>query len=154
MPLVEASLMCLHLLAAAFWVGGMAAMHFAVRPAAVATLDPPQRLPFMAAALARFFAGVTAAIVLLLGSGSALIAIGGGFGAMRWSVHAMSGVALLMIVIFGWIRLRLFVQLRDAVAAQDRPRAGAALNAIRQLVATNLALGTVVFAVAVAGRAL
>lgn len=151
--MTHALLLAVHLLAAAYWVGGMAAMLFAVRPAAVATLDPPQRLPFMSAALARFFGGVTASIVLLLASGSALIAIGGGFGAMRWSVHTMFGVALLMIVIFGWIRLRLFVQLRDAVAGREWPRAGAALNAIRRLVATNLGLGTAVFVVALAGRA-
>ena len=46
-PLV---LLCPHLPAAARWVAGMAAMHFAVRPAAVPALEPPQRLPFLAAA--------------------------------------------------------------------------------------------------------
>lgn len=145
-------LLAVHLLAAAFWVGGMAVMHFAVRPAAAATLETAQRLPFMAAALARFFAGVTLAIALLLGSGLVLIALGGGFGAMPPSVHLMFGVGLVMIVIFGWIRLRLFVQLRAALDAGDRPRAAAALNAIRQLVATNLALGTAVFVIALVGR--
>ncbi|MBN8511051.1 MAG: CopD family protein [Burkholderiales bacterium] len=148
-----ALLLAVHLLAAAFWVGGMAVMNFAVRPAAAATLEPAQRLPFMAAALARFFAGVTLAIALLLGSGLVLIALGGGFGAMPPSVHLMFGVGLTMIVIFGWIRLRLFVQLRAALDAGDRPRAAAALDAIRRLVATNLALGSAVFVIAVAGRA-
>lgn len=152
--MTHALLLAIHLLAATFWVGGMAAMQFAVRPAAAATLDPPQRLAFMTAALARFFAGVTVSILLLLASGSALIAIGGGFGAMPWSVHAMSGIALVMVVIYGWIRLRLFVQLREAVAGREWPRAGAALNPIRRLVATNLALGAAVFVVAVAGRAI
>jgi uncharacterized membrane protein len=151
--MTEALLLALHLLAAAFWVGGMAAMHFAVRPAAAATLEPAQRLPFMAEALARFLAGVTAAVVLLLASGLALILLGGGFAAMRPSVHLMFGVGLVMTAIFGWIRLRPFVQLQRSLAAQDRPRAAAALNAIRRLVATNLALGTAVFVVAVGGRA-
>ena len=32
-------LLCLHLLAAALWVGGMATFHFSVRPAAVDTLE-------------------------------------------------------------------------------------------------------------------
>ncbi|MBP6778854.1 MAG: CopD family protein [Piscinibacter sp.] len=150
----EALLLCLHLLAATFWVGGMAAMHFAVRPAAVATLEAPQRLAFMAAALARFFAAVTAAIVVLLASGLALIAVGGGFGAMHWSVHAMFAVGLAMIAIFGWIRLVPFVRLQRALAAREPPRAAAALNTIRLLVATNLALGTLVFVLAVVGRAL
>ncbi len=38
-------LLFLHLASAVFWVGGMAVMHFAVRPAAVSTLEPPKRLP-------------------------------------------------------------------------------------------------------------
>ena len=54
-----------HLLCAAFWVGGMALMHFAVRPAAVATLEPPLRLRMMAATLRRFFVGVDASVTLL-----------------------------------------------------------------------------------------
>ena len=49
-PTIYSFLIFLHVCAAAFWVGGMATMHFAVRPAAVALLQPPQRLPFMAAA--------------------------------------------------------------------------------------------------------
>ena len=49
----------LHVLGTVVWVGGMVVMHFAVRPAAVALLAPPQRLPLMAAALQRFFALVT-----------------------------------------------------------------------------------------------
>ena len=71
--LLNATLLCLHLLAATLWIGGMAVMHFAVRPAAVQTLEPPLRLPFMAAALGRFFAAVSIAIVVLLGSGLLII---------------------------------------------------------------------------------
>lgn len=151
--MTQAFLLAVHLLAAAFWVGGMAAIHFAVRPAAAAALEPAQRLPFMAAALARFLAGVAWAIVLLFGSGLALIVLGGGFAAMRASVHLMFGVGLLMIAIFGWIRLRPFVQLQRSLGARDGPRAATALNAIRRLVATNLVLGTAVFVIAVGGRA-
>ena len=73
MHLAPAVLLLLHLLAAAWWVAGMAVMHLAVRPAAVATLPPPLRLPFMTAALGRFFAGVSLAVVLLLASGFAMI---------------------------------------------------------------------------------
>jgi uncharacterized membrane protein len=145
--------LAIHLLAAAFLVGGMAVMPLAVRPAAASTLEPPQRLLFMAAALARFFAGVTLAIVLLLASGLGLIALGGGFGAMPTSVHLMFAIGLVMNVVFGWIRLRLFARLRGAADARDGPRAEAVLNAIRQLVTTNLALGTAVFVIAADGRA-
>jgi uncharacterized membrane protein len=148
------ALLLLHLLAAAFWVGGMAVMAFAVRPAAAATLDPPQRLPFMTAALGRFFAGVTAAIVLLLASGLGLIALGGGFAAAHWSVHAMLGIGLLMMAIFGHIRFGPYVRLQQAVTAREWPRAAPQIEAIRRLVALNLLLGTLVFVVAIGGRAL
>lgn len=142
----------LHVLAAAFWVGGMAVMHFAVRPAAVAALEPPQRLPLMAGALGRFFVGVAVAIAVLLLSGVAMVGMAGGFGRVHWSVHAMFGIGLLMMAIFGHIRFAPYRRLQAAVGARDWPKAGAALGTIRTLVAVNLALGTVVFAVTIVGR--
>ena len=65
-----------HLLCATFWVGGMATMHFAVRPAAVATLEPPFRLRMMTATLRRFFVGVDASVTLLFLSGVGMIMAG------------------------------------------------------------------------------
>ena len=153
MPIAHAVLLCLHLLAATLWVGGMAAMHFVVRPAAL-TLEPPLRLPFMAAALGRFFAWVSAAIVVLLLSGLAMIMLSGGFGVVHWSVHAMFAIGLLMMAIFGQIRFGPFVRLQHAVASHEWPKAAPQLNAIRQLVAVNLLLGTLVFVLAVVARAL
>jgi uncharacterized membrane protein len=49
------ALLLLHLLAAIVWLGGMAFVHFALRPAAETILEPPQRVPLMVAALRRFF---------------------------------------------------------------------------------------------------
>jgi uncharacterized membrane protein len=152
--MLHATLLCLHLLAATLWVGGMAVMHFAVRPAAVQVLEPPQRLPFMAAALGRFFAWVSAAVVVLLASGVAMMLLSGGFAAAHWSVHAMFGIGLLMMAVYGHIRFALFLRLQRALAARDMPQAAAALNAIRQRVALNLGLGTLVFVLAVVGRVL
>ena len=154
MSLAYAVLLCLHLLAATLWVGGMAVMHFAVRPAAAATLQPPLRLPFMAAALGRFFAWVVIAIAVLLLSGLAMIGLTGGFGAAHWSVHAMFAVGLLMMAIFGHIRFGPFRRLQRAVAAHAWPEAAPQLNLIRQRVALNLLLGSVVFVLAVVARAL
>jgi uncharacterized membrane protein len=153
MSFAYAVLLCLHLLAATVWVGGMAVMHFAVRPAAVGTLDPPLRLPFMAAALGRFFAWVSASIVVLLTSGLAMIMAGGGFAATHWSVHAMFAVGLLMMAIFAHIRFGPYPRLQRAVAAREWPKAAPQLNTIRMLVALNLVLGIGVFVVAVLGRA-
>lgn len=145
-------LICLHLLAAAWWVGGMAVMHFAVRPAAVQTLEPPQRLPFMAAALGRFFATVNIAVAVLLASGFALLHLAGGWAAAHWGVRAMFALGLLMTAVYLHIRLALHPRLQRAVAERSWPHAAAQLNAIRVRVAFNLALGTLVFVLAAAAR--
>jgi len=154
MTFVPAFLVLLHLLAAAFWVGGMAVMHFAVRPAAVATLEPPLRLPFMAAALGRFFAGVSVSVGLLLATGVAMIVLAGGMRQLHWSVHAMLALGLLMMAIYGHIRFGVYPKLQRAVVAREWPVAAGRLNLVRRLVALNLALGVLVFALAVLGRAL
>jgi uncharacterized membrane protein len=154
MPIAYAALLCLHLLAATAWVGGMLVMLAAVRPAAVQTLGPALRLPFMAAALGRFFGWVEAAIALLLVTGLAMIWMGGGFAAMHWSVHAMFGVAVLMMAVFGHIRFGPFRRLQRAVAAHVWPDAAPQLNRIRQLVGLNLLLGVGVYVLAVVARAL
>ena len=154
MNLLISSLLCVHLLAAAFWVGGMATMHFAVRPAAVAVLEPPLRLPFMAAALGRFLGWVGGAIVLLLLTGFAMVAMAGGFARVHWSVHAMLALGLVMMAMYGHIRFAGFPKLARFVASRDWPAAGKALATIRMLVAINLALGVLVFVIAVVGRVL
>jgi len=70
---------------------------------------------------------------------------------LHW--HMMSGLGLLMAVIFAVIYLLQYPRLKAAVAASDWPVAGAAMNRIRLLVATNLALGAVTLLVATLGGA-
>jgi uncharacterized membrane protein len=152
MSLLPSLLLLLHLLAAAFWVGGMATLHFAVRPAAAATLEPPLRLPLMAAVLARFFAGVATAIGVLLASGLSMVWLAGGLAQMPWTVHAMLVIGLLMMALFLHIRLAPYPRLRRAVAAREWPVAAAQLNLIRRLVSMNLVLGVAVFGLGLAGR--
>ena len=146
-------LLFIHLLAAAFWVGGMATLHFAVRPAAVATLEPPLRLRTMAAALRRFFVGADAAVTLLFATGVAMILLAGGFRTVHWRIEAMMGIALVMAGIYVYIRASVFKALRRAVEESAWPVAAARLNTVRLLVTVNLALGVAVFAVATVGRA-
>lgn len=152
--MTHAILLLLHLLSAAFWVGGMAVMHFAVRPSAVAVLEPPLRLPLMAQALSRFFAGVSAAIVVLLASGLGMVWLAGGFARVHWSVHGMLALGLVMTAVFLHIRFAPYPRLLRAVAGREWPVAAAQLNMIRRLVELNLALGVAVFALAIVGRAL
>ncbi len=138
-------MLCLHLIAVAIWVGGMAVMHFAVRPAAVAVLPPPLRLAFLSAVLGRFFNGVAGAILVLLLSGFAM------WREMPFAgpgVHAMAGLGLLMTLIFVLIRVVLYPGMRTAVAAENWPGAARLLGFIRHLVALNLALGITTIALA------
>ena len=136
-----------HLLSIIVWIGGMVFAHFVLRPAAQA-LDAPQRVRLMHDVLQRFFAAVTVAIVLVLGSGLWMIGrvakqavqSGGSF-AMPLSWTLMATLGLVMMAIFGHIRFALFKRLQRATAASDWPAAGKALGSIRTAVAVNLALG-------------
>jgi uncharacterized membrane protein len=146
-------LLLIHLLAAAMWVGGMATMTFAVRPALPLIDAPPQRVRFVAAVFARLFAAVAVSIVLLFASGLAIVMGAGGLGRVHWSVHAMLAVALVMAAIFGLIRFGPFARLRRAIEAQQWPLGAAQIASIRRLIGINLALGVLVFALATLGRA-
>ena len=147
-------LLFIHLIGVMVWVGGMAVLHFAVRPAAITQLPPPQRLPLLADILGRFFFWVSVAIVAILASGFGLILGAGGFGAAHVSVHAMLVLGLLMVAIFLRIRFGPFPRLVTAVAMSDWPIAASHLDTIRRLVVVNLTLGVITSLVATVGRAL
>ena len=143
----------LHLAAVVVWIGGMVFAHFCLRPAALATLQPPQRLPRMGAALGRFFVLVGASLVLLWGSGLAMFAAlitSGGRPPLSWNL--MAAIAAAMTLVFLWIALKLHPKMRASVAASEWPGAAAALDSIRRLVVLNLALGFLTIAVATLGR--
>jgi uncharacterized membrane protein len=146
------AMLLLHLLAATFWVGGMAVMHTVVRPTAAVLLPPPVRLPFLSAALGRFFLFAGIAIGVVLVSGLAMVEIAGGFAVVSRAVHLMAALGVAMTAIYGHLRFASYPRLRRAVAVQDWPGAGRHLAQVRTLVATNLLLGLAVFAVAVVGR--
>jgi uncharacterized membrane protein len=143
-------LLLLHLSGVIVWIGGMFFAHFCLRPMAASQLPPPQRLPLLAAVLGRFFSAVAVSIVVILGSGFAsLMATGFAQAPLHW--HAMSGLGLVMAAIFGVIYFLHYPRLAAGVAAQDWPGAGAAMNRIRLLVATNLGLGALTVVVATLG---
>lgn len=60
-------LVMLHLFGVVIWVGGMFFAYMALRPAASALLDPPQRLLLWSATLQRFFGWVWVSVALVLG---------------------------------------------------------------------------------------
>lgn len=145
--------LALHLLAAVIWVGGMFFAYLCLRPAAAALLEPPQRLTLWNQVFARFFCWVWVAVVALPLTGYWMIFAGfGGMANVGWSIHVMQGIGLVMIAIYLLLYFGPYSALDLAVANQRWPEAGAALNRIRQLVLTNLALGIITVAVAGAGR--
>jgi uncharacterized membrane protein len=145
-------LLLVHLLAATFWVGGMAVMLFCVRPAAVATLAPPQRLPLMADTLRRFLRGVAVAVLASWASGVSMIEVAGGMAVVLRHVHLMLALGLAMTLVYALVAHQSLPRLRAAVSREDWPAAGAALARIRMLVTVNLGLGVAVYAVALLGR--
>lgn len=142
-----------HLLGVIVWVGGMFFAHFALRPAAVEVLQPPQRLALLAAALGRFFKWVAISIALILISGVAIMMLFLGSGArLGPHIHAMTTLGLIMMLIFGHIRFAGFKRLLAAVAAQDWAAGAAAMAQIRRLVLVNLVLGLITTVIVFVGR--
>jgi uncharacterized membrane protein len=136
-------LLLVHVLATVVWVGGMFFAHTCLRPVSVAQLEPPLRLRLWNGVFGRFFPWVWAAVLLLIISGQLLTLQLGGMAAVPVHVHIMAGIGYLMAAIFFYLYFLPYGALRRAVAAEDWPAAGAALNRIRMLVGTNLVLGLV-----------
>lgn len=63
----------------------------------------------------------------------------------------MAGIATAMTIIFGVIVLRHYSRLQAAVAVQDWPAGGKAMDSIRKLVMTNMILGVITIGVALLG---
>lgn len=138
-------LVFLHLAAAVLWMGGMAFMLIALRPAAHAQLQPPQRLPLMLQVIRRFFAVVIASIAVLLATGVPLLAqLPPEQAPHGW--QAMAGLGLLMMLIFGHVFFAPYRRARAAVALQDWPEGGRRMNQIALLVKINFALGWIAIA--------
>ncbi|MDF1821745.1 MAG: CopD family protein [Alcanivoracaceae bacterium] len=148
-----ALLISLHLLAAVIWVGGMFYAWMAMRPAVAATVDGAHRGPLWHATLARFFRWVWASVVILLGTGYAMVfSVFGGMAAVGMHVHLMQGIGIVMMLLFAHVYFAPFRRLGHAVAAADTAKAGSQIGQIRRIVGINLLLGLAVVMIASAGR--
>ncbi len=143
-------LLFFHLAAAIFWMGGMAFMVLALRPAVTALMQPPQRLALMQAVLARFFVVVTVSIAVLLATGLWLMFEAGAAAPPGWK--AMSAIGLVMMLIFGHIYFVPWRRLRAAVAQADWPGAGRQMGQITLLAKINLGLGWIAIAAVILWR--
>lgn len=130
----------LHLAGGIVWLGGMTLMLLALRPVAIARLQPAERLPLMAGVLARFFVMVWISIAVLLATGGWMLA-GADMKLAPRGWHAMSGLGLLMCLVFAHLWFAPWHRLKAALAVQDLPAAARALAQIHPLVVTNFVLG-------------
>jgi uncharacterized membrane protein len=139
----------LHVISDVVWIGGMFLAYVAVRPAALEVLEPPQRLKLWTGIFRRFFPWVWGAVALILATGFVMM---DEMPTVPVYVIVMTVIGIVMSAIFLHIFFAPFARLKRAVAAEDWKAGGAALNQIRVLVGTNLALGLINVAVAVLGR--
>lgn len=143
----------IHLLAVLIWVGGMFFAHMVLRPAAVETLEAPQRLRLLDAVFRRFFNWVWAAIGVISVTGFYLIYQYGGIAHVARHVHIMLASGLVMMVIFGYVFFACYVPFSLHVAKQRWKEAEEWLGKIRKLIALNLALGLLTILVVEIGMA-
>jgi uncharacterized membrane protein len=145
-------LLAAHILAAVFWVGGMAFAYTMLRPAASA-LDAPARLTLWRDVFKRFLPWVAVSIAALLISGYAMMFLAyGGFHRAPLFVHVMQGIGILMMLLYLHLYFAPWQRLQKAVRAGEWQNAGKHLAMIRKLVAINLVLGIVTVLVGSTGR--
>jgi uncharacterized membrane protein len=147
----HAVLLFLHVGAAIVWVGGMFFAYFCLRPAAVQVLNPPQRLPLWTATFRPFlrYAAMAVLVLILTGLGM-LLPVGVAAAPHGWLT--MMALGLVMAAVFVYVYAALYPRLVRATAASAWPEAASALNAIRRMVALNLALAVAVVAAAASAR--
>ena len=141
-----------HVLAAVYWVGGMAFAYMILRPAA-GPLEPPQRLALWRRVFAGFlpWAGV-AALVLIVTGFAMMFSVYDGFAEAPIYIHVMAAIGLAMTAVYLYLVMKPWQSFKKAVDSGAIADGAAGLATIRQIVAINLVLGVAVIAVATAGR--
>ena len=138
----------LHLIAGTVWLGGMTFMLFALRPAALASLEAQPRALLMGQVWKRFYVWVLVAIVVLFTTGTHLytatfraakLASGQGSVPLGWNVMLVLGIS--MMLIFGHIYFAGFKKYKRAVAAGQWPAAAKAANLMHTMTLINFSLG-------------
>ena len=138
----------LHLIAGIVWMGGMTFMLFALRPAALDTLEAQPRAVLMGQVWKRFYALVLVAIVALFATGTHLytqtfraarLAAGEGSVPLGWNIMLVLG--LVMMLIFGHIYFAGFKKYKRALASGEWSVAAKAAGLMHTMTLINFALG-------------
>ncbi|MBF0444467.1 MAG: hypothetical protein HQL68_02680 [Magnetococcales bacterium] len=145
-------LLTVHFIAALIWVGGMFFTHFVLRPSAE-FLSLPDKINLWSRVLRRFLAMIWLSIVLLPVSGYWMVfSYLGGWDDLGLHVYIMQVVGWIMIVIFVYVYLGPYKEMKIRVKEELFPEAGMFMLKIRRLVGVNLLLGIVNVVTAVTGR--
>ena len=139
----------LHVISIVVWVGGMFFAHQIMRPAAVKTLEPPQRLQLWVASFKRFFPWVWVCIAIVLITGLWMFVL---FPKPPIYTHIMLGLGIVMMFIFFHVFFAPYNKLKKAVAEERWKDGGAALNQIRILVGINTVIGIITILVSTVGK--
>lgn len=140
----------LHLISGIVWMGGMTFMLFALRPAALATLDAQPRALLMGEVFKRFYILVLLSIVALFFTGMNLytatfratrLATGDGGVPLGWNIMLVLG--LVMMLIFGHIYFAGYKKYKRAVTAKEWPVAAKAASLMHTMTLINFTLGWV-----------
>ncbi len=138
----------LHLIAGIVWMGGMTFMLFALRPAAIASIEAQPRAVLMGQVWRRFYAWVLVAIAVLFATGTHLytstfraarMATGQGSVPLGWNVMLVLGLA--MMLVFGHIYFAGFKKYKRAIAGADWALAAKAGALMHTMTLLNFALG-------------
>lgn len=149
--IANAIAVALHVLAAVVWVGGMFFAYLALRPA-LGEHSILARAHLWAAVLRRFFMWVWTSIAVLLVTGFFMVFNAfGGFRLTPMFVNLMMALGILMMLLFVYVVLLPYKQLRHSVEVNAEPEARKAMNQIRIVILVNLILGLVVIFVAASG---
>ncbi len=142
----------LHLLSAIIWIGGMFFAYVCLRPSLPEVLEPPQAARVLNASLGRFFRWVWVAAIVLLLTGFYMAFKRYGFGIWPGWLYTMTGVGIIMMLLFGHIYFAPYRRLKRSLKAGEPAATGKAIAQIRSIVAINLCLGVIVALAASAGR--
>jgi uncharacterized membrane protein len=135
------TLLAFHLLAAIFWVGGMAFAYFILRPA-TGPMQPADRFALWHGVFRRFLPWVGLSIVVLLATGYGMLApYFGGFADAPLYVNLMQALGIVMMLLYLHLVFAPWRRFQAAVAAAAPAEAAKQLGQIRILVAINLGLG-------------
>jgi uncharacterized membrane protein len=152
MSMLLITMLATHLIAAVFWVGGMAFAYSVLRPAAGA-LDPSVRLPLWRRVFAGFLPWAGVSIVALLASGFAMaFLIFGDPSHHPAYVETMATTGIIMVLLYLHLIFAPWRRFRAAVDRGALPEAAKSLNQIRIIVGINLLLGVLTIVVGGTGR--